>query len=196
MRCLYCYNPDIVLGKGTIDFESVLEFLKSRKGLLEGVVLSGGECTLHKNIIPFIRKIKAMGFKVKIDTNGSKPFVLTELIKENLIDYVALDFKALPSTFQKITQSDLFKEFGESLLLLLNASIKFEVRTTVHSDLIDKNDFLKMIDYLEQIGYEGNYYIQHFINDVNTLAPLGYSHKQLKTKDFSTSKIQVIFRDN
>jgi len=107
-----------------------------------------------------------------------------------------LDFKALPSTFQKITQSNLFIEFEKSLELLLNAHIKFEVRTTVHSDLIDENDFLKMIDYLEKIGYEGNYYIQHFINDVNTLALLGYSHKQIKTKDFSTPKIQVIFRDN
>lgn len=137
-----------------------------------------------------------MGFKVKMDTNGSKPFVLRELIEENLIDYAALDFKALPSTFQKITQSNLFIEFEKSLELLLNAHIKFEVRTTVHSDLIDENDFLKMIDYLEKIGYEGNYYIQHFINDVNTLALLGYSHKQIKTKDFSTPKIQVIFRDN
>ena len=137
-----------------------------------------------------------MGFKVKMDTNGSKPFVLRELIEENLIDYAALDFKALPSTFQKITQSNLFIEFEKSLELLLNAHIIFEVRTTVHSDLIDENDFLKMIDYLEKIGYEGNYYIQHFINDVNTLALLGYSHKQLRTKDFSTPKIQVIFRDN
>lgn len=137
-----------------------------------------------------------MGFKVKMDTNGSKPFVLRELIEENLIDYAALDFKALPSTFQKITQSNLFIEFEKSLELLLNAHIKFEVRTTVHSDLIDENDFLKMIDYLEKIGYEGNYYVQHFINDVNTLALLGYSHKQLRTKDFSTPKIQVIFRDN
>ena len=113
MRCLYCYNPEIVLGKGTISFEKTLTFLNSRKYLLDAVVFSGGECLLHKNILELITEVKKMGFLVKIDTNGSKPAVLRELLKKRLIDYVALDFKALPAHFKKITQSNFFLPFSK-----------------------------------------------------------------------------------
>lgn len=195
MRCLYCYNPDIVLGKGKIDFNEVLSFLKTRKGLLDGIVLSGGECTLHKNIIDFIKEIKAIGFAVKIDTNGSNPKILNSLIYNQLIDYVALDFKSLPHTFKHLTQSGLFSEFEESLSLLIRSNIPFEVRTTFHSSLISENDFVKMIEYLETKNFEGNYYVQHFMNNVPTLSKLDDSDKNIRLKDFSTSKIKVIFRE-
>ena len=195
MRCLYCYNPDIVLGKGKIDFKEVLSFLKTRKGLLDGVVLSGGECTLHKNIIDFIKEIKAMGFAVKIDTNGSNPKILNSLIHDQLIDYVALDFKSLPHTFKHLTQSGLFLEFEKSLSLLIRSDFPFEVRTTFHSSLISENDFVKMIEYLENKNFEGNYYVQHFMNNVPTLSKLDDSNKKIQMKDFSTSKIKVIFRE-
>ncbi|WP_317618030.1 MULTISPECIES: anaerobic ribonucleoside-triphosphate reductase activating protein [Flavobacterium] len=195
MRCLYCYNPDIVLGKGKIDFQTVLNFLKTRIGLLDGVVLSGGECTLHKKIIDFIKEIKAMGFEVKIDTNGSNPKILNSLIHDRLIDYVALDYKSLPHTFKKLTQSGLFFEFEESLKLLIQSNIPFEVRTTFHSDLISESDFTKMVEYLENQNFEGNYYVQHFMNNVSTLSKLDNSNKSISLKNFSTSKIKVIFRE-
>lgn len=196
MRCLYCYNPDIVLGKGKIDFEYILSFLKTRKGLLDGVVLSGGECTLHKKIIDFVKEIKTMGFAVKIDTNGSNPKILKSLIHDRLIDYVALDYKSLPHTFEKITQSGLFSEFEESLSLLIRSDIpSFEVRTTFHSSLIEENDFVKMTEYLESQNFEGNYFIQHFMNNVPTLSKLEDSNKNIRLKNFSTSKIKVIFRE-
>ena len=195
MRCLYCYNPDIVLGKGKIDFDSILTFLKTRKGLLDGVVLSGGECTLHKKIIDFIKEIKAMGFAVKIDTNGSNPKILNSLIRDQLIDYVALDYKSLPHTFKKLTQSGLFYEFEESLKLLIQSNISFEVRTTFHSFLITESDFIQMIKYLESQNFEGNYYVQHFMNNVPTLSKLDHSTKEIQLKDFSTPKIKIIFRE-
>lgn len=195
MRCLYCYNPEIVLGKGKIDFEYILTFLKTRKGLLDGVVLSGGECTLHKKIIDFVKEIKKMGFAVKIDTNGSNPKILKSLIHDRLIDYVALDYKSLPHTFEKITQSGLFSEFEESLSLLIRSDITFEVRTTFHSSLIEENDFVKMTEYLELQNFEGNYFIQHFMNNVPTLSKLEDSNKNIRLKNFSTSKIKVIFRE-
>ncbi|WP_242661193.1 anaerobic ribonucleoside-triphosphate reductase activating protein [Flavobacterium johnsoniae] len=195
MRCLYCYNPDIVLGKGKIDFETVLTFLKSRKGLLDGVVLSGGECSIHKNILDFIKQIKLLGFNVKIDTNGSSPRVLKKMIHEKLIDYAALDFKSLPAAFKTITQSNLFAEFEESLTLLMNSSIPFEVRTTLHSALINRSELAAMRNYLEAQNYEGNYYIQHFVNNVPTIGNLEYSEKSLRFENFSTSKINVIFRE-
>lgn len=195
MRCLYCYNPDIVLGKGKIDFQTILNFLRTRKGLLDGVVLSGGECTLHHKIIDFIKEIKAMGFAVKVDTNGSNPKILKSLIHDRLIDYVALDYKSLPHTFKHLTQSGLFSEFEESLKLLIQSDIPFEVRTTFHSSLISEDDFAKMIEYLEKQDFEGNYYVQHFMNNVPTLSKLDSSNKEIQISDFSTPKIKVIFRE-
>ena len=106
MRCLYCYNPEIVLGKGKLTFQHALDFLHTRKNLLDAVVFSGGECLLHKNCLEFIATVKKMGFLVKIDTNGSKPKVLHTLLHQQTIDYIALDFKSLPNTFEKITQSN------------------------------------------------------------------------------------------
>jgi pyruvate formate lyase activating enzyme len=194
MRCLYCYNPEIVFGKGTISFEKVSQFLQSRKQLLDAVVFSGGECLLHKKSIAFITEVKKMGFLVKIDTNGSQPKILEELIEKKLIDYVALDFKAMPNNFEKITQSNLFIPFENSLDILLQSSIPFEVRTTVHSDLLKKKDIQKMINYLEIAGYTGNYYIQHFVNGANTIEKLGHSFRELEKEILSTEKIKIVFR--
>lgn len=194
MRCLYCYNPEIVLGKGTISFSNVISFLHSRKNLLDAVVFSGGECLLHKNILELIMEIKKMGFHIKIDTNGSKPNIIKTLIKNQLIDYVALDFKALPENFKHITQSDLFDRFEASLHLLLESQLPFEVRTTVHSELIPEKGILKMVAYLENKNYSGNYYLQHFVNGVSTLKPLGHSHQKLDSQKLSSARIKVCIR--
>ncbi|TRX38917.1 anaerobic ribonucleoside-triphosphate reductase activating protein [Flavobacterium sp. ZT3R18] len=194
MRCLYCYNPEIVFGKGTISFEKVLQFLKSRIHLLDAVVFSGGECLLHKKSISFIAEVKKMGFLIKIDTNGSQPNVLDELIQKELINYVALDFKAMPNNFEKITQSKLFIPFEKSLLLLLQSGLPFEVRTTVHSELLSKKDIQEMLCYLEKTGYSGNYYIQHFVNGAPTIEKLGHSFRELENENLSTAKIKVHFR--
>jgi len=194
MRCLYCYNPEVVLGKGSISFEKVIQFLKTRVNLLDAVVCSGGECLLHKNCISFISQIKKMGFLVKIDTNGSRPEVVEELIQKNSVDYVALDFKAIPEKFEKITQSNLFSPFEKTLQLLLQSRIPFEVRTTVHSKLLSKIDIQEMISYLENAGYSGNYYLQHFVNGIPTIEKLEHSFKELENENLSTEKIKIHFR--
>lgn len=194
MRCLYCYNPEIVLGKGTISFEEAKQFLLKRVGLLDAVVFSGGECLIHKDIIAHISEIKKIGFKIKIDTNGSKPKILRELIQQRLVDYVALDYKALPKKFEGITKSKLFKPFEDSFKMLLNSTIDFEIRTTYHSDLISVDEIQEMIAYLTDNHYTGNYYIQQFKNDVKTLGNLPNSYTNLKEKLENTSSIPVIFR--
>ncbi|HSD14933.1 MAG TPA: anaerobic ribonucleoside-triphosphate reductase activating protein [Flavobacterium sp.] len=194
MRCLYCYNPEIVLGKGKISFDEALTFLATRKKLLDAVVLSGGECTMHKNLIRFAREIKAMGFDVKIDTNGSNPSVLEELIVNNLVDYVALDFKATEMKFREVTQANLFLAFETSLHLLLQNKIHFEVRTTFHSDLIDELELHAMVCYLENKKYSGNYYVQHFVNNVETIGDLPRSSREIENGFFSTEMIKVNFR--
>ena len=195
MRCLYCYNPEIVLGKGAIAFSETISFLKTRQGLLDAVVFSGGECLLHKNIVQQIQEIKAMGFFVKIDTNGSNPKVLEQLINENLIDYVALDFKATKDTFQKITKSELFQPFEKSFEILLDNSIQFEIRSTYHSDLISNIEMNEMVSYLDAKKYTGNYYVQSFKNNVATLGNLNSSIRIKETEFSSASNFNVIFRN-
>jgi pyruvate formate lyase activating enzyme len=195
MRCLYCYNPEIVLGKGSLSFEKVFSFLQSRKNLLDAVVFSGGECLLHKKIIPLITEVKKMGFLVKIDTNGSSPEVMQQLLTLNLIDYIALDYKVPESKFQAITQSDLYNSFEKTLDLILQTKIPFEVRTTYHSDLLTEDDLAAMIQYLERKNYVGNYYIQYFKNNVETLSKLERSNNKIDSEKLSTQMIQIILRE-
>ncbi len=194
MRCLYCYNPEIVFGKGELSFEEAITFLSSRNKFLDGVVLSGGECTSHKQFIPFLKAIKNLGYKIKIDTNGTNPTLLSEIIKLKLVDYIALDFKALSTNFNVITQSNLFENFSESLNVLLQYKVKFEIRTTFHSDLISLPDLRKMINYIEDKGYIGYYYIQNFVNETSTIANLNPSSKIMEINNLSTNKVKVVVR--
>jgi len=195
MRCLYCYNPEIVLGKGTTTFSEAISFLKSRIGLLDAVVFSGGECLIHKNCVDHIKRIKKMGFLIKVDTNGSNPEVLMQLINEKLIDYVALDFKAVPSDFYKITKSNLFQQFEKSFDILLENKVQFELRTTYHSDLISDKKWDEMLLYLNSKNYTGNYYIQSFKNNVETLGDLTNSN-EIKEKAKSNSlRFNIFYRN-
>lgn len=194
MRCLYCYNPEIVFGKGKITFDHALQFLQTRIGLLDGVVLSGGECLLHNDILAFASKLKALGFLIKVDTNGSRPNALRQMLRLGLVDYVALDFKALPEDFKNVTDSALFAHFKESLSELVQAKILFEVRTTFHSQLLDQNKLEAMLHWLEQMGYCGKYFIQHFKNGVDTIGGLGHSTLQLDEALFKSPTIEVVFR--
>ncbi len=195
MRCVYCYNPDIVLGKGRLSIGEATAFLRSRRGLLQGVVLSGGECTLHPAIFPLLEAAKEYGFDVKIDTNGSRPSVLEALLARQLVDYVALDFKALEHRFHTVTQSGLFSAFAESLSLLNRSDVSFEVRTTVHSDLIGLADLQEMVKFLQHADYRGKYYIQHYVNGVPVLGRLGRSEKNGQLSSLSVDGIQVTMRE-
>jgi pyruvate formate lyase activating enzyme len=184
-----------VLGKGSLSLEKILSFLNSRKNLLDAVVFSGGECLLHKKIIPLITEVKKMGFLVKIDTNGSSPEAMQKLINEHLIDYIALDYKAPKSKFQAITQSDLYKPFEKTFDLILQAKIPFEVRTTYHSDLLTEDDLKEMVAFLESKNYSGNYYIQYFKNNVETLSKLERSNNRIDCEKFSTPTIKIVLRE-
>lgn len=194
MRCLYCYNPKIVFGKGAISFSDTISFLVKRKGLLDAVVFSGGECLIHRNIIEQVKEVKELGFLVKVDTNGSNSNVLRKLIDDKLIDYVALDFKALKPNHYAITKSNLFDEFEISLELLLTSSIPFEIRTTYHSDLISNNELNEMLNFLNVKGYNGNYYLQQFRNDVETIGELSSSLLINSSRIQNSSNIRIVVR--
>lgn len=195
MRCPYCYNPEIVEGKGKIKWADAFTFLGQRKGFLEGVVLSGGECTLHRDIIPAIREIKEMELAVKIDTNGSRPEVVSTLCRERLIDYVALDFKALSRSYSAVTASYLYTPFVETLDLLLVSDIKFEVRTTVHSQLISLDDLLEMKQYLKDRGYRGDYFIQYFVDDKPTIGSLGPTYRFRDLSQWDDDQVRFVVRN-
>lgn len=129
-RCPYCHNPELVNGeRGTINGKchemAVLEFLKKRIGKLDGVVITGGEPTLHNNLPEFIKQIKNLGFAIKLDTNGTNPEMLKQLIDEKLIDYVAMDIKAPLDKYSEIvcTKVDTDKIL-KSIGILKNSNIK------------------------------------------------------------------------
>ena len=168
MRCPYCYNPHIVHGEGTVPIEDCFYFLKKRQGLLDGVVLSGGECTNYPKLIEFCERVKALGYLIKIDTNGSRPDQLAKLFERNLVDYVAIDFKATESKYSKITNlNNGYALFCESLKLLQASGIKYEVRTTLHEDLLNADDLTEMGNDLEKLGYQGTFFIQRFLETEN-----------------------------
>jgi len=164
MRCPYCYNTDVVFGKKQIEEKEVIEFLKTRIGLLDGVSITGGEPTLYKNLINFCKKIKQLGFEIKLDTNGLNFSVIKKLLELNLVDYIALDFKSPKEKFYNITKNKNYEEFEKTLELLINSDIEFEVRTTIHTDLLDENDINIIVDTLYKKGYKNTYYLQNFFD--------------------------------
>lgn len=169
LRCVYCYNPDIVFGSARIDEEEALSFLRKRQGLLEGVVLSGGECTTYPNILSFCRSIKALGYTIKLDTNGMLKRVINALLAENLIDYVALDYKAPEAKMGEICGNGSEKHFWECYDLLHQSNVLFEVRTTFHPDLLSEEDIIQTSRSLKERGYIGEYFLQLFQSGVQTI---------------------------
>jgi len=193
IRCVYCYNRDIVFGEGKISEEEALAFLDSRVGLLEGVVLSGGEATLYNDLVAFCKKIKQLKFKIKLDTNGLKPETVQELVENKLVDYIALDYKAPKEKYFEITKDKHFDSFSKTLNFLIQKQFPFEVRTTVHSDLLRVEEINRIIKDLFKRGYRGTYYLQPFVFTENTIGKV----KEEKTP-FDASRLanelEVVWR--
>lgn len=163
MACGYCHNPELVLGGlKKLPSQQVRQFLESRKGLLEGVVLSGGECTLSRALPEFAVFLKKLGYKIKVDTNGTNPYMIGYLLAERLVDFVALDFKAPHDKFTGITGFDNYNLFEQSLKLLCRSDIPLEIRTTVHADQLNADDVNNILSTLSDFGFNGRYYLQRF----------------------------------
>ena len=146
-NCFYCHNRDLIQGSGSlIDTDEIFSFLKKRQGLLEGVVITGGEPTLQKDLIPFINKIKELGYKVKLDTNGSNPEIIETILEKGLCDYFAVDYKAPLSKYYEFCSFTGTKVL-ETIHILLNNKVEFEVRTTVFPQL-SLEDLIEMVKEL------------------------------------------------
>ncbi|MDX1808664.1 MAG: anaerobic ribonucleoside-triphosphate reductase activating protein [Sulfurospirillaceae bacterium] len=194
MRCCYCYNSEIVFGDGHISIQKAIDFLNSRVNRLSGVVLSGGECTLYPRLYDFISEIKKLGFNIKIDTNGTNPKLIKELVHDHMIDYIALDYKAPKYKFEQVTHNKNFEDFEETLSFLINEDFPFEARTTIHSDLLDTSDINQIIDDLLTKGYKNSYFLQNYFHTDNTIGHLEPQKNSL-IPDMLNHKIDIKLRE-
>lgn len=152
-RCPYCYNKLLVLNSPDLielDEDKIIEKLVSRKKLLDGVVISGGEPVLQKDLPLFIEKIKELGLKVKLDTNGTNPDMIQELVDKNLIDFIAMDIKATLNKYNEIAGVKVNLEaIKKSAELIMQGKIDYEFRTTALPDLLTRQDLLEIGKWLK-----------------------------------------------
>ncbi len=143
-RCPYCHNPELVVDwekLPTISEEEILTFLNERRGLIDGVCITGGEPTLHNTLPHFIEKVVSSGFRVKLDTNGSIPQMIEELLQKKLIDYIAMDIKAIPEKYDVASGVSVnISDIEKSIRIITEGKIEYEFRSTVFPDFISSED--------------------------------------------------------
>jgi len=186
-KCSYCHNPELVdskLFQPCIKEKEVLDFLNTRKGKLDAVVITGGEPTIQDDLAIFIKKIKKMKFAVKLDTNGSQPQIIKTLLEEKLLDFIAMDIKAPFEKYKNVVKvpvnADLIKE---SIRLILKSKIPYEFRTTVVESQLEEKDILRIA---KLICGAKSYALQKFV-PVKTL-----DKKFLKDKSYPDEILQKI----
>lgn len=161
--CPYCHNPELVDPKyyqPCLSEKDILHFLGTRRGKLDAVTITGGEPTLQKNLIPFIQKIRKMSFAVKLDSNASRPDVLESLIKEKLLDFIALDVKAPLEKYPGLVGAPVSADaIRDSIRLVLKANMPHEFRTTVVTSLLTPQDILEIVN---EIAGAKRYALQRF----------------------------------
>lgn len=183
-RCPFCHNAGLVLEPGNepvIPIEEILGTLKKRKGILDGVCITGGEPTVHKKLPEFIQQIKKMDYSVKLDTNGTNPQMVQDMVKAGLVDYVAMDIKNAPDKYGEtagIARVDL-EAVNETVEFLKSGKVDYEFRTTVTRELHKKEDFLKIRKWLSG---SRRYFLQAYKESEQVIHPVysSYSREQLE----------------
>lgn len=167
-RCPFCHNTSLVLGTDCIQQEEILRFLQKRQGLLDGVAITGGE-PLLTDISSLLRECKALGYAVKLDTNGSFPARLRALLEEGLVDYVAMDVKNSREKYVATAGAEGFlPAVEESVRLLLEGRVPYEFRTTVVDELHEPEDFSAIGQWLQ--GADA-YFLQAYVDSGDILQP-------------------------
>jgi len=185
-RCGFCYNVDIVNDSKQLkeySEDEILKFLEKRKKVLDGVCITGGEPTLYKNLENFIKKIKKLNYKVKLDTNGTNPKLLKELIAEKLLDFIAMDIKSSKEGYDKAAgiKVDLNK-IQESIDLIRNSNVNHEFRSTILPKIYSKEDAISIGKWLKG---SKKYALQQFVVKTGTLDP---KFEKAKPYDIQTLK--------
>ena len=195
-RCPFCQNGALVVEPGSqpeYSQEEILAFLKKRKGILDGVCVSGGEPTLSDGLPDFLHEIKNLGYDVKLDTNGSRPSVVKNLASDGLIDKVAMDIKACPSNYHVLTDVNVdLDAIRETAGWLLNGDLDYEFRTTVVRELHSEKDFQEISQWLSGAK---SYYLQAYRDSDGVLMP-GFSacsEEEMKNyRDILSQTIPVV----
>lgn len=177
-RCPFCHNGDLVLhpdGANTYSEEEIFTHLNKRKGILDGVCITGGEPTLQADLADFIRRIRALGYAVKLDTNGYRPDILKTLCNEGLLDYVAMDIKQAPSHYNDIACCPDFqiRHIEESVSFLMHGNIPYEFRTTLVRELHTTEDIVEIGQFLS--GARA-YYLQSYKESQQVIRPGFHAH--------------------
>lgn len=163
-RCPFCHNFELVVNPGDacMEEEEFFSFLDKRKGILDGVAISGGEPCVHRDLRDFIIRIREKGFLVKLDTNGYHPGLLAELIDEGLVDYVAMDIKNSLEKYGMTVGLENFdtKPVEESIRILLQGKTDYEFRTTVVKEFHDISDFAKIGELIQGAD---KYFLQQYV---------------------------------
>ncbi|NQT49390.1 anaerobic ribonucleoside-triphosphate reductase activating protein [Candidatus Kuenenbacteria bacterium] len=193
-RCSFCHNPDIVKGIArVISNDQFFKFLKAREKLIDAVCITGGEPTVHRDLPRFIKKIKKAGYLVKLDTNGTNPEMLENLIRDDLVDYVAMDIKAPWDKYSGVV-CRLFDlaNFKKSVIILKKNLVDYEFRSTVLPVLHTDKD---IIDMAQQIKGAKKYYLQHFKSGTKLVNPNFLEQKSFTRKQLNeiVEKIKGLF---
>ena len=181
-RCPFCQNSTLIgiNHEDEISEEYIFDYLIKRQGILDGVVITGGEPTVQKDLKEFIKKIRKLGYKVKLDTNGYNPNVLKELIDENLLDYVAMDIKHSIEKYHLIVGKNINTNYIlESIKILEKSNVDHEFRTTIIKEYHDIDD---IINITKLISLDTKYYLQNFRNSSNVLDKSlhGFTNEELE----------------
>lgn len=183
-RCPFCHNATLVKAEGdNISEEEVLAYLKKRHGILDGVVITGGEPTIQKDLKEFIIKIKNLGYKVKLDTNGYHPEVLEDLLNDGLVDYVAMDIKNSKDKYAVtvgLQNIDILR-IERSVELLKNCNIPYEFRTTTMEELHSEEDIKSIAEWLKGAK---KYFLQSFKDSGDILCGTFTPLDDAKMQDF------------
>jgi pyruvate formate lyase activating enzyme len=152
LRCPYCHNPELVLPEQALNHgfnkTEIIQFMESRKGKLDALCITGGEPTIHTGLSRFFKEIKALGFLTKLDTNGTNPTMIQELLDKDYLDYIAMDIKAPFERYHEVTRSNTnINSIKQSIAILVNSNIPYELRITVVKDFITLQD-------IERIGVQ------------------------------------------
>jgi len=164
LRCPFCHNASLVVrpAEDAVTEEEFFAFLRKRKGILDGVCITGGEPTLRTDLPDFIGKIKNLGYLVKLDTNGTNPEMLEKLISEGLVDFVAMDIKNAPSRYAPICGGvDVLEAVKKSVELLMKGTVDYEFRTTCVRPF---HDIAAMEEIGKWLAGGSQYYLQKFVD--------------------------------
>jgi pyruvate formate lyase activating enzyme len=184
-KCPYCHNPELVdpdLFTECQSDEDVFSFLKKRRGKLDAVTITGGEPTLQHDLTTFIKNIKKLGYLIKIDTNGSRPEIVNNLITKKLVDYIAMDVKGPLGKYGTLTRSHVDEDkIRQSIDIIMASGIPYEFRTTVLKSQLDVDDILEIGKLIKNANL---YVLQTFVAsktlDPNYIHELTYTEKELE----------------